>query len=89
MFDKDLPKTKPDGSLFPVQLNDHELKNELDPLSYDVLRRAGTERPFTGEYTDSDTVGIYKCKACQAELFRSETKFHSRSEEHTSELQSH
>ena len=77
MFDKDLPKSKPDGSLFPVQLNDHDLKKELDPLSYDVLRRAGTERPFTGEYTDSDTVGIYRCKACQAELFRSETKFHS------------
>ena len=77
MFNEDLPKQKPDGSSFPVQVDDEALKKTLDPLSYDVLRRAGTERPFTGEYTDSETIGIYKCKACQAELFRSETKFHS------------
>ena len=77
MFNEELPKQKPDGSKFPVQVDDTALKKSLDPLSYDVLRRAGTERPFTGEYTDSETIGIYKCKACQAELFRSETKFHS------------
>lgn len=77
MFNEELPKHKPDGSSFPVQVDDEVLKKTLDPLSYDVLRRAGTERPFTGEYTDSETIGIYKCKACQAELFRSETKFHS------------
>lgn len=77
MFNEELPKQKPDGSIFPVQVDDEALKKTLDPLSYDVLRRAGTERPFTGEYTDSETIGIYKCKACQAELFRSETKFHS------------
>ena len=77
MFNEELPKQKPDGSSFPVQVDDEALKKTLDPLSYDVLRRAGTERPFTGEYTDSETIGIYKCKACQAELFRSETKFHS------------
>ena len=60
-----------------VELNDQELKARLDPLSYEVLRNGATERPFTGEYTDSETVGIYRCKACNAELFRSETKFHS------------
>jgi peptide-methionine (R)-S-oxide reductase len=60
-----------------VELNEEELKAKLDPLSYEVLRNGATERPFTGEYTDSETVGIYRCKACNAELFRSETKFHS------------
>lgn len=60
-----------------VEINEAELKAKLDPLSYDVLRNGATERPFTGEDTDSETVGIYRCKACNAELFRSETKFHS------------
>jgi peptide-methionine (R)-S-oxide reductase len=62
---------------YPVQIDETELANRLDPLSYEVLRNAATERPFTGEYTDTDKVGVYKCKACSAELFRSETKFHS------------
>ena len=61
---------------YPVKVNEAELKAKLDSLSYDVLRNAATERPFTGEYTDTDKVGVYKCKACAAELFRSETKFH-------------
>ena len=60
-----------------IEVNEEELRAKLDPLSYDVLRNGATERPFTGEYTDSETVGIYRCKACNAELFRSETKFHS------------
>ena len=60
-----------------VEIDEAALKAKLDPLSYDVLRNAATERPFTGEYTDSETVGIYRCKACNSELFRSETKFHS------------
>ena len=64
-------------SEYPVRLNEDELKSRLDPLSYSVLRDSATERPFTGEYTDSETVGVYRCKACSAELFRSETKFHS------------
>ena len=60
-----------------IEIDEAALKAKLDPLSYDVLRNAATERPFTGEYTDSETVGIYRCKACNSELFRSETKFHS------------
>jgi peptide-methionine (R)-S-oxide reductase len=57
--------------------DDEELKKKLDPLSYQVLRHGATEQPFTGEYTDTETIGVYKCKVCSAELFRSETKFHS------------
>jgi peptide-methionine (R)-S-oxide reductase len=60
-----------------IEINEEELKAKLDPLSYDVLRNAATEQPFTGEYTDAETVGTYRCKACNSELFRSETKFHS------------
>lgn len=62
---------------YPAQINEAELAAKLDPLSFEVLRRGATERPFTGEYTDSDRVGSYRCKACNHELFRSETKFHS------------
>ena len=58
-------------------INEDELRAKLDPLSYAVLREGATERPFTGEYTDTETVGSYRCKACGNELFRSETKFHS------------
>jgi len=54
---------------YPVQIDETELANRFDPLSYEVLRNAATERPFTGEYTDTDKVGVYKCKACSAELF--------------------
>ena len=60
-----------------TSINEDELKARLDPLSYEVLRNGATERPFTGEYTDTDKVGSYRCKACNAELFKSETKFHS------------
>jgi len=62
---------------YPAQINEAELASKLDPLSFEVLRHGATERPFTGEYTDSDKVGSYRCKACHHELFRSETKFHS------------
>ena len=60
-----------------AEINETELKKRLDPLSYAVLREGATERPFTGEYTDTDKVGSYRCKACGNELFTSETKFHS------------
>ena len=61
----------------PANLDEAQLAQSLDPLSYEVLRKGATERPFTGEYTDTDKVGSYRCKACGNELFRSETKFHS------------
>lgn len=65
------------GVAYPVKVDEEELKSRIDPLSFDVLRKAATETAFTGEYTDSETIGVYKCKACAAELFRSDTKFHS------------
>ena len=62
---------------YNVEKSDAEWRAELSPQEYQVLRQAGTERAFTGEYTDTETKGVYKCKACQATLFESDTKFHS------------
>jgi len=56
---------------------DAQWREQLNPLEYQVLRQAGTERPFTGEYVDTTTQGVYECRACGAELFRSDTKFSS------------
>ena len=60
-----------------VVKSEQEWRQQLTPEEYAVLREAGTERPFTGEYTDTKTEGVYECRACGAELFRSDTKFES------------
>jgi peptide-methionine (R)-S-oxide reductase len=60
-----------------VVKSDQEWRETLTAEEYRVLREAGTERAFTGEYTDTKTVGVYACRACGAELFRSSTKFES------------
>lgn len=62
---------------YKVQKSDAEWRAELTPEEYAVLRQAGTERPWTGEYNDTKAQGVYACRACGAELFRSEAKFDS------------
>ena len=60
-----------------VTKSDADWRAQLNPDEYAVLREAATEAPFTGEYTDNHRVGIYRCRACGTELFRSEHKFES------------
>ncbi|WP_456697466.1 peptide-methionine (R)-S-oxide reductase MsrB [Aeromicrobium sp. P5_D10] len=62
-------------SSYAVDKTDEQWKAELTPAEYEVLRQAGTERPFSSSYETDPTVGVYSCRACDAELFRSETKF--------------
>ncbi len=62
---------------YNLEKSDAEWREQLSPEEYHVLREAGTERAFTGEYTDTETVGVYRCRACQTKLFESDTKFHS------------
>jgi peptide-methionine (R)-S-oxide reductase len=61
----DLPKTE------------EEWRVRLSPDEFRVLRQAGTEAPFTGEYTDTKTRGVYRCRACGQKLFASDAKFDS------------
>jgi peptide-methionine (R)-S-oxide reductase len=68
---------KSTDSAHTVSKSDEEWREQLSPAEYQVLRQAGTERPFVGEYTDTTTEGVYACRACGAELFTSDTKFES------------
>ncbi len=60
-----------------VEKTEDQWRAELTAEEYHVLRQAGTERPFTGEYTETKTVGVYSCRACGQELFTSDAKFDS------------
>ena len=68
---------EPTGRDYAVSKTDEQWREQLSPDEFSVLRAAGTERPFTGEYTDTTTEGVYACRACGTELFTSETKFES------------
>ena len=56
---------------------DDDLRERLTPLEYEVTQRAGTERPFTGEYWDCKDQGTYRCIVCDQALFSSDTKYES------------
>jgi peptide-methionine (R)-S-oxide reductase len=60
-----------------VEKSEEQWRAELTADEYHVLRQAGTERPFTGEYTETKTVGVYSCRACGQQLFTSDAKFDS------------
>ncbi|MEV5708452.1 peptide-methionine (R)-S-oxide reductase MsrB [Actinoallomurus sp. NPDC052274] len=60
-----------------IRKSEEEWKVQLSPEEFRVLREAGTEAPWSGEYVSTKTEGVYRCRACGAELFRSDTKFDS------------
>jgi peptide-methionine (R)-S-oxide reductase len=62
---------------YPEERRDEEWKKTLSPRQYEVLRRKGTEPPFTGEYHDSKEKGVYRCAGCGNPLFDSDAKFDS------------
>ncbi len=60
-----------------VEKSEQEWKRELSDAEYEVLRKKGTERPFTGRYHDEKRRGMYRCRGCGTPLFSSETKYDS------------
>jgi len=65
------------GATPRVVKSEQEWREQLAPDEYAVLREAGTEPAYVGKYTDTETTGVYSCRACGAEVFRSDTKFAS------------
>ena len=69
--------TKPAASKYTVTKTDAEWKKQLTAMQYDVARKGGTERPYTGATWDNHRAGIYTCVCCGQQLFSSTTKFDS------------
>lgn len=64
-----------DPNLLPIPETDEAWRERLEPIEYEVLRRDGTERPFTGVYNDVDEPGLYRCRGCGNPLHTSDTKY--------------
>jgi peptide-methionine (R)-S-oxide reductase len=62
-------------AMYEIEKSEQEWRSQLSDEEYRIIRQKGTERPFTGEYWDTDTPGEYHCRACGADLFESTTKF--------------
>ena len=62
---------------YPVNKSEQQWQEELSEFEYFVLRQAGTERAYTGELLDETRLGTFRCRGCNAELFKSEAKFDS------------
>lgn len=66
-----------DAAITPIEVDEDELRARLTPEQFEITRRAGTERAFTGAYVDTKDPGVYRCVVCDLELFRSDTKYDS------------
>ncbi|MDB2702351.1 peptide-methionine (R)-S-oxide reductase MsrB [Flavobacteriaceae bacterium] len=64
-------------SKYPVHKTDAEWKAELSPEEYHILRKAGTERPFSGKFNNHQAQGTYVCKGCGEALYEATSKFDS------------
>jgi peptide-methionine (R)-S-oxide reductase len=74
---KNPPKTlhAHDDARYPVRKTDEQWRTQLDPVQYQVARKAATERPFTGKYWDHFADGNYRCVGCGSVLFHDDAKF--------------
>jgi peptide-methionine (R)-S-oxide reductase len=72
-----MSKNTPTESPGRVQKSEQDWREQLTPAQYEVLRRKGTETPFSGQYVYEKRDGTYRCAACGTALFSSETKFDS------------